>query len=152
KLHTDLAEQRRAPGARGNDDDVARHPRAVAPHDGGDARALCDERGGARAFLDAHAETPGRGRPRAHRGARVRLAVDRTVDGAAAIGRDAGRQASRRGRVDEIDGNAVGALNTDRRARLGPARVVERDPEAAAPAIARLRSQLTVEVGPARKA
>ena len=149
KLDAELAEQRRAPGARGHDDGVARQRRAVAPHDARDTPALRDERVGAHAFLDAHAETPGRRRPGADRGDRIRLAVDRAVNATAAIGRDPGRQAARRGRVDQLHRDAGGALLADGRARLRPARVVERHPEPTAPAIARLRLELAVELGPA---
>src|SRR4029450_1670894 len=79
------------------------------------------------------------------------LAVDRTVDAAVAIVRDAGRQAVRRVGIDQLHRDTVGALWGDRRAGLRPARVVERHPESPATAIARLRLQLAIEVGPARE-
>src|SRR5262245_47577866 len=83
------------------------------------------------------------------RGDGIGLTIDRTLDATTTFGREAGRQAVRIGRVDQLHGDAVGALLRRRCARLGPARLVERHAQTAAPAVARLRLELTVEVGPA---
>src|SRR5262245_64387843 len=83
------------------------------------------------------------------RGDGIGLTIDRTLDATTTFGREAGRQAVRIGRVDQLHGDAVGALLRRRCARLGPARLVERHAQTAAPAVARLRLELAVEVGPA---
>src|SRR5207302_1031902 len=149
KLDADLRQQRRAPRAPGHERDIARQARAGAPDDGHHARALDDERLGAQAFLDAYAEPSSRRRPRTDRGDGLSLSVDRTVNATATLGREAGRQAVRGRRVDQLHRDAVGALRPDRRARLGPARLVERHPQTAAAAVAGLCLELAVEVGPA---
>src|SRR5207245_8606962 len=113
-----------------------------------DTRAPHDHRVGADASFDPRAETSSRRRPRAHGGDRLVLAVDRTVDATTATGREPGRQTVRGRGVDQLDGDAVRALLADRRARLGPAGVVERDPQTAAAPVAGLGVELTIELGP----
>jgi hypothetical protein len=149
KSHTDFREQRRAPRASGDQRDVAREARAITPEYGDDARALHDERIGADALFDPGTEASRRRRPCVHGGDGIGLAVDRTVHSTATVKREAGRESVCGGGIDQLDGYSVFALLADRRPRLRPTGVVERDPQAAAAPVAGLRVELAIELGPA---
>src|SRR5437667_88620 len=118
ELHAHRREQRPAPAPGGHDRDVTRPALAVLPDDRHEPPALRDERARVDAFLEPRPGSSCRRREGADRGERLGLTVDGAMHSASTVGCQTRRQPARRGGVDQLEWDAVGALLGDRAGRL----------------------------------